>query len=107
MTSPIIVRHANGPMFNHFSPSSPVVPADDLELREEGGDSRVVAGRDLRPDTTWGPYPGILQSEGRTADQKSEVGALMCSPSCNHQMKLYQGVEGVNYLMLSNFFTLQ
>lgn len=55
----------------------PVLSADDLELREESGDNRVVTCRDLHPDTTWGPYPGILQSEGNTADQETEVGALV------------------------------
>lgn len=53
-----------------FSP-----PSDDLELSEEGGDSRLVAARDLRPDTKWGPYPGILQSEGSKDDQEAEVRA--------------------------------
>ncbi|XP_031141205.1 zinc finger protein ZFPM1 isoform X2 [Sander lucioperca] len=49
---------------------------DDLEFREEGGDSRVVAGRDLHPDTMWGPYPGILQSEGSSDDQETESSRL-------------------------------
>ncbi|XP_041651343.1 zinc finger protein ZFPM1 isoform X2 [Cheilinus undulatus] len=58
---------------------------DELELREEGGDSRVVASRDLHPDTTWGPYPGILQSEGSTDDQDMEDSklTLVCEdPDC-------------------------
>ncbi|XP_049928346.1 zinc finger protein ZFPM1 [Epinephelus moara] len=58
---------------------------DDLELSEEGSDSRVVAGRDLQPDTTWGPYPGILQSEGSTDDQETESSrlTLVCEdPDC-------------------------
>ncbi|XP_060892388.1 zinc finger protein ZFPM1 [Labrus mixtus] len=58
---------------------------DELELREEGGDSRLVAGRDLHPDTTWGPYPGILQSEGST-DEPETVDSrltLVCEdPDC-------------------------
>ncbi|XP_028441409.1 zinc finger protein ZFPM1 [Perca flavescens] len=49
---------------------------DDLELIEEGGDSRVVACRDLHPDTMWGPYPGILQSEGSADDQETESSRL-------------------------------
>ncbi|KAI3371753.1 hypothetical protein L3Q82_024307 [Scortum barcoo] len=58
---------------------------DELELSEEGGNSRVVAGRDLRPDTTWGPYPGILQSESVTDDQETENSrlTLVCEdPDC-------------------------
>ncbi|XP_029290029.1 zinc finger protein ZFPM1 isoform X2 [Cottoperca gobio] len=58
---------------------------DELELSEEGGDSRVVAGRDLHPDTTWGPYQGILQSEGSTDDQETENSrlTLVCEdPDC-------------------------
>ncbi|XP_070829198.1 zinc finger protein ZFPM1 [Chaetodon trifascialis] len=49
---------------------------DDLELCEEGGDSKVVAGRNLHPDTTWGPYPGVLQSGGSTDDQETENSSL-------------------------------
>ncbi|TNN35566.1 hypothetical protein EYF80_054263 [Liparis tanakae] len=48
---------------------------DDLEYSEGGGDSsssRVVVGRDLRPDTTWGPYPGVLQSEASADDRETE-----------------------------------
>ncbi|XP_023253066.1 zinc finger protein ZFPM1 [Seriola lalandi dorsalis] len=58
---------------------------DDLELSDEGSDSRVVASRDLHPDTTWGPYPGILQSEGSTDDQETENSklTLVCEdPNC-------------------------
>ncbi|XP_075932443.1 zinc finger protein ZFPM1 isoform X3 [Anarhichas minor] len=58
---------------------------DDLEFSEEGADRRVVAGRDLHPDTTWGPYPGILQSEGSTEDQETENSrsTLLCEdPDC-------------------------
>lgn len=51
--------------------------ADDLELREKSGDSSVVTCRDLHPDTTWGPYPGILQSEGNTADGETEVSPIL------------------------------
>uniref|UniRef100_A0A3Q2PE04 Zinc finger protein, FOG family member 1 n=1 Tax=Fundulus heteroclitus TaxID=8078 RepID=A0A3Q2PE04_FUNHE len=39
---------------------------DDLQLSDDEGDSRVVAVRDLQPETVWGPFPGILQSEGST-----------------------------------------
>lgn len=42
---------------------------DDLRLNEDG----VVAAADLCPDTTWGPYTGIVQSEGSTRDQEAEV----------------------------------
>ncbi|KAM9377696.1 zinc finger protein ZFPM1 [Pholidichthys leucotaenia] len=53
---------------------------DGLELAEEGGDSSLVAMRDLPRDTVWGPYPGILQSEGSTGDQETESSriSLMC-----------------------------
>lgn len=33
----------------------------------------MVAARDVHPGTKWGPYPGILQSEGGTDDQEAEV----------------------------------
>ncbi|KAJ4938046.1 hypothetical protein JOQ06_002672 [Pogonophryne albipinna] len=46
---------------------------NELELSEVGGGSKVVAGRDLETDTMWGPYPGILQSEGSTEDPDTEV----------------------------------
>ncbi|KAK2841747.1 hypothetical protein Q5P01_011947 [Channa striata] len=49
---------------------------DDLELSEDGGDSRVVAGRDLNPDTKWGPYPGTVQSEDSTDDTETENSRL-------------------------------
>ncbi|KAK2918304.1 zinc finger protein ZFPM1 isoform X1 [Channa argus] len=49
---------------------------DDLELSEEGGDSRVVAGRSLNPDTKWGPYPGTVQSEGSTDNKETENSRL-------------------------------
>ncbi|XP_026168201.1 zinc finger protein ZFPM1 [Mastacembelus armatus] len=58
---------------------------DDLELRDEGGDSRVVAARELQPGTTWGPYPGVLQSEGSTDDRETENPrlTLVCEdPDC-------------------------
>uniref|UniRef100_A0A3Q2D3D8 Zinc finger protein, FOG family member 1 n=1 Tax=Cyprinodon variegatus TaxID=28743 RepID=A0A3Q2D3D8_CYPVA len=46
---------------------------DDLQLSDEGGgSSRVLAVRDLRPDTVWGPFPGILQSEGSAEEQSTE-----------------------------------
>ncbi|KAM3609015.1 uncharacterized protein V6R79_008503 [Siganus canaliculatus] len=49
---------------------------DELELSEDGADSRVVAARDLHADTTWGPYPGLLQSESGTEDQDAETSRL-------------------------------
>ncbi|KAM9351770.1 zinc finger protein ZFPM1 isoform 1-T1 [Symphorus nematophorus] len=59
---------------------------DDLQLSEEGSDSRVVAGRDLHPDTTWGPYAGVLQSEGSTDDDEETENSrltLVCEdPDC-------------------------
>ncbi|XP_062245049.1 zinc finger protein ZFPM1 isoform X1 [Platichthys flesus] len=56
---------------------------DDLEFSEEGGGSRVVAGRDLHPDTTWGPYPGIIQSQGSTDAEEAEKSKLICEdPDC-------------------------
>lgn len=57
--------------------SSSLLSADELELREKDGDSSVVTCRDLHPDTTWGPFPGSLQSEGSAADGETEVGALL------------------------------
>ncbi|XP_028286301.1 zinc finger protein ZFPM1 [Parambassis ranga] len=45
---------------------------DDLELRDEGRDSSVVAVRPLHPDTTWGPYRGVVQSDGSTEEQEAE-----------------------------------
>uniref|UniRef100_A0A3Q1ET62 Zinc finger protein, FOG family member 1 n=1 Tax=Acanthochromis polyacanthus TaxID=80966 RepID=A0A3Q1ET62_9TELE len=57
--------------------------SDDLELGDEG--SSVVAVRDLHPDTTWGPYPGIVQSEGSAEDQEAETSRLtvVCEdPDC-------------------------
>lgn len=35
-----------------------------------------MARIDLHTDRTWGPYSGILQSEGSTADKEKEVRAL-------------------------------
>lgn len=55
----------------------PSFSADELELREKSGDSSVAACRDLHPDTTWGPYPGSVQSEGSAVDGETEVGALL------------------------------
>ncbi|XP_033941139.1 zinc finger protein ZFPM1 [Pseudochaenichthys georgianus] len=58
---------------------------DELELSEVGGGSKVVAGRDLETDTMWGPYPGILQSEGSTEDPDTENSrvSLVCEdPDC-------------------------
>ncbi|MEQ2167076.1 hypothetical protein GOODEAATRI_000517 [Goodea atripinnis] len=49
---------------------------DDLQLSDEEGDSRVVAVRALQPDTVWGPFPGIFQSEGSTEDQSTENSGL-------------------------------
>ncbi|KAK5868098.1 hypothetical protein PBY51_012539 [Eleginops maclovinus] len=60
-------------------------PLDELEFSEEGGGSRVVAARDLQPDIIWGPYPGILQSEGSTEDPDTENSrfSLVCDdPDC-------------------------
>ncbi|XP_029992386.1 zinc finger protein ZFPM1 [Sphaeramia orbicularis] len=45
---------------------------DELELSEDGSDSRVLARNDLGRDTTWGPYPGIIQSESGADDQEAE-----------------------------------
>lgn len=54
-----------------------LLPPDDLEFSDEGGGSRVVASRDLHPDKSWGPYPGVIQSDGSTDDQETgEVRAL-------------------------------
>ncbi|KAK5615082.1 hypothetical protein CRENBAI_005862 [Crenichthys baileyi] len=47
--------------------------SDDLQLSDEEGDSRVMAVRALQPDTVWGPFPGILQSEGSTEEQSTEA----------------------------------
>ncbi|KAL6107419.1 zfpm1 [Pungitius sinensis] len=58
---------------------------DALEFSGESGDNRVVAGRDLHPDTTWGPYPGVLQSEGGTDNQETKKSrlTLVCEdPDC-------------------------
>uniref|UniRef100_A0A3Q3VQC8 Zinc finger protein, FOG family member 1 n=1 Tax=Mola mola TaxID=94237 RepID=A0A3Q3VQC8_MOLML len=63
---------------------TPLYNEDDLELKEEAGDSRVVARIDLHTDRTWGPYPGILQSEGSTADKEKENSKMvLCEdPDC-------------------------
>lgn len=54
---------------------TPLVPPDELDLREEGGTRRVVADSDLQPDATWGPYPGTIRSEaGASGEEESEVG---------------------------------
>lgn len=74
--------------------ASPWRGPDDLEYSEGGGDSsssRVVVGRDLRPDTTWGPYPGILQSEGSTDDRETEVRAVASSLSSNRRARCCHG----------------
>ncbi|XP_035981711.1 zinc finger protein ZFPM1 [Fundulus heteroclitus] len=55
---------------------------DDLQLGDDEGDSRVVAVRDLQPETVWGPFPGILQSEGSTAEQSPEKPGL--TVLCEH-----------------------
>ncbi|KAM3870323.1 zinc finger protein ZFPM1 [Diretmus argenteus] len=58
---------------------------DDLELSEDADDARVVARRDLHPDTTWGPYPGIVQSDDSTDEQEAEGPrlTLVCDdPDC-------------------------
>uniref|UniRef100_A0AAQ4QRJ0 Zinc finger protein, FOG family member 1 n=1 Tax=Gasterosteus aculeatus aculeatus TaxID=481459 RepID=A0AAQ4QRJ0_GASAC len=58
---------------------------DALEFSGASGGNRVVAARDLRPDTTWGPYPGVLQSEGGTDDQETTQSRLTLAcddPDC-------------------------
>ncbi|TMS06006.1 Zinc finger protein ZFPM1 [Larimichthys crocea] len=59
---------------------------DDLEFSDEGGGSRVVASRDLHPDKSWGPYPGVIQSDGSTDDQETGENSrltLVCEePDC-------------------------
>ncbi|KAM9854191.1 zinc finger protein ZFPM1 [Aulostomus maculatus] len=58
---------------------------DELEFRGEGSDSRVVARQDLHPDTTWGPFPGVLQSDTSADDQEAENSrlTLVCEdPDC-------------------------
>uniref|UniRef100_A0A3P8S4P0 Zinc finger protein, FOG family member 1 n=1 Tax=Amphiprion percula TaxID=161767 RepID=A0A3P8S4P0_AMPPE len=65
------------------TPMEPKQITDELELGDEG--SSVVAVRDLHPDTTWGPYPGIVQSESSTEDQEAETSRLtvVCEdPDC-------------------------
>ncbi|KAJ3596523.1 hypothetical protein NHX12_002930 [Muraenolepis orangiensis] len=48
-------------------------PGDDLEVGEEeqdeGTEPAVVTRRELRAHTTWGPFPGIVQSEERAGDE--------------------------------------
>lgn len=58
-----------------FPPLFPTCFPDDLELSDEGGDSSVLTVRDLSPDTVWGPYPGIVQSQSSTDEQETEVRA--------------------------------
>lgn len=77
---------------------SSLLTPDDLELSEEGSDSRVVAGRDLHPDTTWGPYPGLLQSEGSADDQETEVTALLQWLSSNHWERFCRGYSHIHYM---------
>ncbi|KAM6936854.1 zinc finger protein ZFPM1 [Xenentodon cancila] len=58
---------------------------DDLELSDSGGDCSVLAARDLHPDTVWGPYPGVLQSESSTDGRETESSGLtlLCeAPDC-------------------------
>ncbi|XP_028307026.1 zinc finger protein ZFPM1 [Gouania willdenowi] len=45
---------------------------DELQFSGDGGDSSVVAVRDLHPDTTWGPYTGTVQSETSADHQDTE-----------------------------------
>lgn len=53
---------------------TPLLSADQLHLRGDGDDRRVVAASDLQPGTAWGPYPGIVQSEaGAAEEEESEV----------------------------------
>uniref|UniRef100_A0A3P8S735 Zinc finger protein, FOG family member 1 n=1 Tax=Amphiprion percula TaxID=161767 RepID=A0A3P8S735_AMPPE len=62
-------------------PYTPLYNEDELELGDEG--SSVVAVRDLHPDTTWGPYPGIVQSESSTEDQETSRLTVVCEdPDC-------------------------
>ncbi|XP_010882440.2 zinc finger protein ZFPM1 isoform X3 [Esox lucius] len=56
---------------------------DDLELTDDADDPKVLACRDLPPDTLWGPYTGIVQSkeageEQRTPLSKGSVSTLTC-----------------------------
>ncbi|KAM8891686.1 zinc finger protein ZFPM1 isoform 2-T2 [Spinachia spinachia] len=56
-----------------------------LGFRGESGDNRVIACSDLHPNTTWGPYPGVLQSEGGTDHQevkKSRLTLVCKDPDC-------------------------
>nr|XP_020468341.1 LOW QUALITY PROTEIN: zinc finger protein ZFPM1 [Monopterus albus] len=78
---------------------------DDLELSEESGDSRVVAARDLHPDTAWGPYPGVLQSEASTDNQETESSrlTLVCEdPHCwINQLPLTSDTSAANCTIYS------
>ncbi|XP_011474688.1 zinc finger protein ZFPM1 isoform X1 [Oryzias latipes] len=56
---------------------------DDLRISDEG--SSVVAMRDLHPETLWGPYLGVIQSDSSTEDQETQNSGLtlVCeSPDC-------------------------
>uniref|UniRef100_A0A3B5B2E2 Zinc finger protein, FOG family member 1 n=1 Tax=Stegastes partitus TaxID=144197 RepID=A0A3B5B2E2_9TELE len=56
---------------------------DELQRRSTTDEGGVAALRDLHPDTTWGPYPGIVQSEGSTEDQENSRLTLVCEdPDC-------------------------
>lgn len=55
---------------------TPLLSADQLDLRGDGDDRRVEAACVLQPGTSWGPYPGIVQSEAGAAEEaESEVGS--------------------------------
>lgn len=54
-----------------------LLSAGELELREKSGDGSVATCRDLHADTTWGPYPGSVQSEGSAVDGDTKVGTFL------------------------------
>lgn len=58
----------------NISNSSSSPTPDDLRISDEG--SSVVAVGNLHPDTVWGPYLGVIQSEGGTENQEMQVKAL-------------------------------
>nr|XP_015820638.2 zinc finger protein ZFPM1 [Nothobranchius furzeri] len=56
---------------------------DDLQLSDEGGDSSMVAVRNLRPDTVWGPFPGAIQSE-RSTEEPEDTENSALTLTCEH-----------------------
>ncbi|KAJ8248858.1 hypothetical protein GJAV_G00228500 [Gymnothorax javanicus] len=48
---------------------------DELHLSSVGGVKRVLARKDLSPDTTWGPYRGWSQSRPQREGEEEEVRA--------------------------------